>query len=679
MGALKRVPARLLLVAGFLLASGVGLWLSLKNPITDEAGFDPESARVARKTATGTQAGYLDPAVCRPCHLQIYQTYQRTGMGRSLFRPRPEKMIEDWKRQNTFYHPASDRYYTMSERDGKYYQRRHQIGPGGREDNAVEKEIHFVVGSGNHARTYLHRSPDGKVVELPASWYSEKGGFWAMNPGYDRPDHDGFRRRITYACLFCHNAYPEIEPGSDSFGRDSIFTGRVPEGIDCQRCHGPGRAHIETMQKKDATVEEVRRSIVNPARLSSERQMEVCMQCHLETTSARLPNFIRRYERGAFSYRPGEPLGSYILHFDHAPGTGHEDKFEIVSAAYRLPKSACFQKGNGKLTCITCHDPHNIPRGEEAARHYIAVCEGCHGAGLQELISSKRHTTSKDCLGCHMPKRRTEDVVHVVMTDHFIQRFKPQRDLLAPLSEKHERYRGEVAPYYPRKTTPAAEEELYHAVAQVKENANLERGIGRLAGAIERHRPSRGEFYFELAEAHLENGAPRSAVPLYREALRRQPDLWPAQHKLGVALGESGQLDEAAEALRRAADMATDATALNDLALIYQRQGKLREATQVLRRAIELDADFPQAHNNLAGILIEAGDHTGAEAALRNAIRARPDFAATHYTLANLLGSLGEFQEARYHFEKVLKLTPDSGLGRQAREALAAIKGFSRE
>ena len=47
-----------------------------------------------------------------------------------------------------------------------------------------------------------------------------------------------------------------------------------------------------------------------------------------------------------------------------------------------------------------------------------------------------------------MPKRRTEDVVHAVMTDHYIQRRKPARDLLEPLQESdfeaEGNYRGEV-------------------------------------------------------------------------------------------------------------------------------------------------------------------------------------------------------------------------------------------
>src|SRR6476646_10693494 len=116
------------------------------------------------------------------------------------------------------------------------------------------------------------------------------------------------------------------------------------------------------------------------------------------------------------------------------------------------------------MTCTTCHDPHNIPRGEAATEHYVKVCASCHQAALQTLVSSNKHTASRDCLGCHMPKRRTDDVVHAVMTDHYIQREKPKRDLMAPLAERHdgdeEIYKGEVVLYYPAQLPDAPENEL---------------------------------------------------------------------------------------------------------------------------------------------------------------------------------------------------------------------------
>src|SRR5262249_43502735 len=152
---------------------------------------------------------------------------------------------------------------------------------------------------------------------------------------------------------------------------EPVVAAKLPEGIDCQRCHGPGADHVRKAEE-GAMPEEIRKAIVNPARLNPEREMEVCMQCHLETTSFRLPNAIVRYERGPFSYKPGEPLPDFMLHFDKLSAA--DDRFEIAGAAYRLRQSKCFLKSAAALRCTTCHNPHDIPRGEEAAKHYTQAC-----------------------------------------------------------------------------------------------------------------------------------------------------------------------------------------------------------------------------------------------------------------------------------------------------------------
>jgi hypothetical protein len=105
-------------------------------------------------------------------------------MGRSFFRPAATNTIEDYTRQNRYYHALSDTHFTMIRRDGEYFQRRWQTGLAGKEINAEEMKIDYVLGSGNHARSYLHRTPAGALIELPLGWYPDPKsptGKWAMS------------------------------------------------------------------------------------------------------------------------------------------------------------------------------------------------------------------------------------------------------------------------------------------------------------------------------------------------------------------------------------------------------------------------------------------------------------------------------------------------------------------
>src|SRR5262249_7085792 len=163
-------------------------------------------------------------------------------------------------------------------RDGKYYQKRWQTGFDGKETNVDEKQVDFVVGSGNHSQTYLHLTKQNTLQVLALSWYAEKGGYWDMSPGYDHPDYPGSIRPVHYECMFCHNAYPKIPQSMQhAASAEMTFLDPIPQGIDCQRCHGPGQRHVD-LASASAAREQVRSAIVNPGRLTPEREMEVCMQ-----------------------------------------------------------------------------------------------------------------------------------------------------------------------------------------------------------------------------------------------------------------------------------------------------------------------------------------------------------------------------------------------------------------
>jgi tetratricopeptide (TPR) repeat protein len=593
--------------------------------------------------AFGYAQAPTDSNVCASCHPKEARAYRSTGMAGSFYRPTPENTIEDYSK-SAFYHEPSGTHYEMIRRDGRYFQRQYIVDFDGKPANVVENQIDFVLGSGNHARTYLHRTAAGALLQLPLGWYSEHGGSWGMNPGYDRPDHPGLQRKVTNDCMFCHNAYPDVPPGG-SPRAEPVFTG-VGEGIDCQRCHGAGGKHV-ALARQAAGVEAIRAAIVNPSRLPSERQLEVCMQCHLETTSSALPASIVKYERGPFSYRAGEPLADFIFHFDN----NLNDKFEITGSGYRLLKSACFRK-SGSMTCTTCHDPHNAPA------NYTAVCRQCHGAAIDKLASAGSHTKSADCISCHMPKRRTDDVVHAVMTDHYIQRNKTAGDLLAEKPEVRQTesngYRGEVVLYYP-KVLPRPEDQLYLAIAQVTEKSNLQEGIGQLRAAIAKYHPAAAEYYLQLGDALAAAGRLAEAVPVYEEATRRGPQNAAGFVRLALCLSSLRQYPRAEATFRRALEIAASAPAWVYLGQVQVGEGKISDAIASFEKAIALDPTLPDAYNSVGGIWLETGDKSRAETALRTAIRLQPNYAPAHNNLATLLSEMDRFDEARFHFEAALR------------------------
>lgn len=584
---------------------------------------------------------------CAACHREIVESYRQTGMGRSFGLPGQVAMPEDWTRHNQYFHAPSQSYFTMILRGGEYFQRRHQLDAQGREVNVLEKRIDYVLGSGNHARTYLHRTPQNQLLELPLGWYAEKSGYWAMNPGYDRPDHPGFRRPITYDCMFCHNSYPKIPPAAELWVGNSSYQGELPSGIQCERCHTGASQHARLAGSGQASKSAIRAAVLNPKRLSVERQLELCMSCHLESTSFPLPNSLPKYGRGPFSFRPGEALADFILNFDHAPSAGRGEKFEIVSAAYRMRQSACFLESKGQLTCTTCHDPHRVTQQPNQP------CAQCHSSTLS---SRREHSTQADCVQCHMPKRRTEDVIHVVMTDHKIQRRPPAGDLQAEREERRDEYRGAVVPYYPEKLS-GPDAELYLALAQVKQRSNLAAGIAQLKKAITRLRPTRAAWYLDLAEALENNGQRSEALPWYREAVQRDRSA-PTLLRWGTALRRAGRPTEALPILRQTAQLAPQrALAWYELALAESSLSDLKAAKQSLRRALQADPEMPEAHNQL-GVVLATTETSNAELAFREAIRLQPEYAAAHANLARLLWKQGQAASAEQEFGQALRLDP---------------------
>ena len=573
-----------------------------------------------------TESEYVGEEACQPCHSEIDRTYQKVGMARTFDRIEAAPVVEDWSGDNRLYHKPSDQYFEMTRRGGRFYQRRYQLDRTGNEFNNLEREIHWVIGSANKERDYVHRSESGELVQLPVGWYTAEGR-WGMAPGYDRPDHKGFSRRINYRCFFCHNAYPRLPAGQARYEAQLvIFPDDLPRGIDCERCHGPGTRHIERALAS-APPEGIRASIVNPARLSRKLQLDVCQQCHLEPTSAPLPNFVLKVGRGIFSFRPGDDLEDYGVYFDFPAGSGHEDDFNIVHQAYRLRRSLCFRESD--MTCTSCHDPHRT--SDDKTAFYNQKCATCHESGHCTESTTVRAVNGNNCVACHMPQRRTNDVVHIVMTDHYIQR-QPPDGLLEPLAEPHyDAYRGELSFYLPE-----PDQDLYLGLALAR-GANIERGIELLENVVGRDKAAAAEPYYDLAAGYNAANRLDQAAENYARVLEIDPAYAEARYSLGI---------------------------------VRLKQGRIEEAIRSLDEAIERLPTLADAHVALGVAWLRSGDVDRARRHNLDALRFDPLHEAAYMNLALLELQLDRPRQAAIYFQEVLRIEPHNRLASQSLERI---------
>jgi hypothetical protein len=105
---------------------------------------------------------YVDNRTCAECHAGIARSYAQTGMAKAFQIPGAESVPNP----KAYFHRASATWYQNIAKEGAWYQRWWQIGVKGQEENAGESKIDFVMGSGNHVRTYLHRTARGTLISL---------------------------------------------------------------------------------------------------------------------------------------------------------------------------------------------------------------------------------------------------------------------------------------------------------------------------------------------------------------------------------------------------------------------------------------------------------------------------------------------------------------------------------
>jgi Cytochrome c554 and c-prime len=337
---------------------------------------------------TGFAQSRVGDAGCSGCHQKYVSSYQRTAHHLTSQLASQESILGPFSgtgKSLRILEPGNTTpglRFEMEVVDGSYYQTAIAGIPG--HEQSHRERIDVVTGSGTRGQSYLYWLGD-QLFELPLSYWAD-GEQWINSPGY-KDQTANFSRAVYPRCLECHAT--AIEPRSQDPLANHYDRASLVVGISCETCHGPVAAHV-------APHAEPARTILNPARFSRDRQLDLCALCHGGAQREEL--------QPAFSYVPGQPLEKYLKPLPVEVTQQPEVHGNQVGL---LKRSRCYL-ASPTMSCSTCHDVH---APEKPAAAYSSRCLTCHqvqACGMAKALGPK---IAENCIDCHMPRQPTNAIV----------------------------------------------------------------------------------------------------------------------------------------------------------------------------------------------------------------------------------------------------------------------------
>lgn len=582
---------------------------------------------------------YVGMATCASCHAGVHETFAQTGMGQSFGAATPQKSAASYGPHAVVYDTIRNLYYYPFFKDSTMYVLEYRLEKGDTVHTRLEK-INYIVGSGQHTNSHIV-SVNGYAYQAPVTWYSQQKR-WDLAPGF-RENNSRFDRFLTDECITCHNHYPTLVPGSLN------KYAAMPTGIECERCHGPGKLHVaEKLQGIVVdTSKEADYSIVNPRRLSRDLQMDLCQRCHLQGVA------VLNEGKTFFDFKPGMALNE-VFNVFLPRFTNSHDQFIMASQADRLRLSECF-KNAPDLSCITCHQPHRSVAVTPVSQ-YNNACQKCHAPPKLACTAPEadRQQNGDNCSACHMPKSGSIDIPHVSITDHKIA--KPAKPATVAAAEKpaflgiqiltkpnpspldmakgylatHDKYLAnsvmlDSAWFYLQKDRTDVGAKLptlvhYHFLRQ-----DFDAVLQAAASQVKPSQPLDAWTAYRIGEAFFQKGDYPTALRYLDMATAALPFHLDFLEKKGAVLVALKRYDLAKEVLAKVvAENPKRPVALCNLGYAYAMKGDLLAAERLYDEALALDPDYEQALVNKAALLIFQQKKPAARVLLGRVLRINP-------------------------------------------------------
>ncbi len=364
------------------------------------------SIRTRSQPVHATEPAWVGAQACAACHSAIHADWKGGRHSKMVQPATPTSVLADFSRDVVL----KGQRYRLRIANGQYFVSESYLT--GKEQ---EHRVEYTLGS-RRIQHYLTTIERGVTIVLPPSWDVQRHE-WFDNMEIVRPDENDRKpvQQWNKNCVGCHVSQQEnnYRPTDRTYA-----TQWTDFGTSCERCHGPGSAHVEAYAhpKRDGAV--VERSIVRPTRLDANTSSMICAQCH-SLRDVVAPG----YTAGADYYDFFQPVLEYGARKDQDPTywpDGRPRRFS--NDALGLWQSECFLRGGA--TCTSCHqNPHlpDVDKNAQLAPANNALCTKCHqdlGTALTAHTRHRADSSGSSCVECHMPK--TVMSIKSTMRDHTI-------------------------------------------------------------------------------------------------------------------------------------------------------------------------------------------------------------------------------------------------------------------
>ena len=330
---------------------------------------------------------YTGPATCIKCHQEINPSFAHNAHGLTSKPVHDQELLKVFAPDANLFNFDAHQKVVIEKRKGSVFQVAYVDG----KEVRAEK-FDMVFGSGEKAYTYAYWKGK-KLYELPLSYFSESRN-WAISPGFTKQTFY-YDRPIGSRCLECHASYVDIKVTQTSgiTTDEEMERGTLLYGIDCERCHGPGRQHavfhLENPKEKTAKFITIYKT------LTRKQKMDACGVCHSGNALVA--------QKSVFAFTPGDNLDDYYAQDFVGFGGGNPDVHG--NQTNMLMGSNCYRKSES-MTCQSCHNTHENSKGN--LKIYSQRCINCHQNTTHNKATLAKGSLSTNCIDCHMPKESSK-------------------------------------------------------------------------------------------------------------------------------------------------------------------------------------------------------------------------------------------------------------------------------